>query len=298
MPGRRSAPARRRRASTPRRPCRRTRRRSPRTVVSSIRLSSISSREPCSSAICSACSQPPNRAARRRSSRARTPARSWRLDRDRRYGPRPRRPRSRRPTKVGGWSRAPRGREPAAPAQRDAATATPDDQAARQASVAAQPWLDESPPNSRRTSSRVRSGSPFGSPARVGDLEQLVELAISQVLLATTSLLPDVVHHPHLQVGHRHLGLPPGAPPGVVGGKHLLEVLGIERLAVLRDLASGPQPQLLQPVSRVVLSEQPDPQDQSHQPTQKHDRERVHQAAVYPAGSVPPSADCARTRPI
>ena len=41
------------------------------------------------------------------------------------------------------------------------------------------------------------------------------------------------------------------------------------------------QPELLEPGARVVLAEQPDPQDQRDQTTQEHHRERVHCVRVY-----------------
>ena len=144
-------------------------------------------------------------------------------------------------------------------------------------------------PNSRADVRAGALGKPARPPARVGRLEQLVELAISQVLLAATLAAPDIVHHPHLEVGTVISGSPRARRRALCAAEHLLEVLGIERLASLRDLAGDPQPELLQPGSRVVLAEQPDPQDQRGQPAQQHDRKRVHRRAVYPRIPIAPN---------
>jgi adenylylsulfate kinase len=119
-------------------------------------------------------------------------------------------------------------------------------------------------------------GKPPLAPLRVGRLQQLVELPIGQVLLAAPVVLVDVARHAKLVLGDGDFWLASGAPPRVVRGDHLVEVLGFHRLAGLSDLARGPQAELFESGSWVVAAEQPYPQDNGDQTAQKHERKRIH----------------------
>jgi len=116
--------------------------------------------------------------------------------------------------------------------------------------------------------------------AQAATAEQLVELAIGEILLAAPALVVQVVHHAQLEIVDGEITLAARAPSRVVRLEHLVEVLGFQRLPGLGDLARASQPQLLHTRARVVPAEQPDPEDQRNQAAQQHERERVHRRAV------------------
>ena len=81
-----------------------------------------------------------------------------------------------------------------------------------------------------------------------------------------------------LEVADADLGLAARAPPGVVRGEHLLEVLGLERLARLGDLAGRPAAQPAPARARVEPADQPHRHDDDGDAAEDHDRERVHRS--------------------
>ena len=66
------------------------------------------------------------------------------------------------------------------------------------------------------------------------------------------------------------------APARVVRREHLLQVLRVERLPRLDDLARRLQPQLLESGAGVVLPEEPEEKDPGDQATEQHECERIH----------------------
>src|SRR5205085_11882019 len=140
--------------------------------------------------------------------------------------------------------------------------ATADDQASGQTRDAA-PASDVLPRVVSELPARLFCG-PLAQPTRAPPLgcgvQQLLQIAVGEVLLAPSLLLANVLSHPQLEIGLRHLGLATRAPALVVGGEHLLEILRLERLARFDDLSGGPQPDLLESGARIEPAEQPDRQ--------------------------------------
>jgi hypothetical protein len=58
--------------------------------------------------------------------------------------------------------------------------------------------------------------------------------------------------------------------------EHLGEVLGLEGLAILDDLTGRAQTERLLPACRRAGSQKPHPEHQRRQPSEDHDRERIH----------------------
>jgi|HubBroStandDraft_5_1064220.scaffolds.fasta_scaffold490583_2 hypothetical protein len=73
-----------------------------------------------------------------------------------------------------------------------------------------------------------------------------------------------------------HLGLTAPPPALIVGGEHLTEILGLERLTILGYLPGGPQAQLFGPGPGEVLAQQPHPEHESCNGAQQHDRKGIH----------------------
>jgi len=65
-----------------------------------------------------------------------------------------------------------------------------------------------------------------------------------------------------------------------VGREHLVQVLGLELLALLGDLPRRAKTELLQAGAREILAQQPDPQDQRRETAQQDDGKGVHRTAV------------------
>jgi hypothetical protein len=112
--------------------------------------------------------------------------------------------------------------------------------------------------------------------ARVGGLQQLVELAVGQEGLAPALLLVDVTHDLHFEVLDGHLALTATAAPRIVRLEHLLQVLGLERLSILDDLTGRAQPELFMAVSLGMYSQKPHPQHERQQGPEDDDRKGVH----------------------
>ena len=109
--------------------------------------------------------------------------------------------------------------------------------------------------------------------------------ALGEVCLASTVLVAHVVGHPQLQIGHRQLLLATRAAARVMRGEHLVEVCGLKRLARLNDLPRGPQPDLLEPRTRVEPPDQPHGEDEQCDAAEDDHGEGVHVGAVYPGAS-------------
>ena len=75
-------------------------------------------------------------------------------------------------------------------------------------------------------------------------------------------------------------GSPPCPAAGVGGLQQLVELLGLQCLSVLDDLTGRPQPELLVPIAGGVDAQQPHPHHERQQPSEDHDRERVHRGRV------------------
>ncbi len=91
-------------------------------------------------------------------------------------------------------------------------------------------------------------GQPPCPSACVGHLQQLVELAVGEILLPARrcSLRSSITRSSRSWTVTSHFAA--GPPPSVVGGEHLLEVFGLERLAVLGDLARARSPSCSSPL--------------------------------------------------
>src|SRR5690348_4026156 len=122
----------------------------------------------------------------------------------------------------------------------------------------------------------------LGAPAGVGRLEQLLEVALGEICLVAAALLADVVHDLHLDLVETFLTLPSGTPAGVASGHHLLDVLGLERLAPFQQLPLALPSELFEPRAGRLASDEDQHQHQSHEEPGDRHCERVHAGECTP----------------
>lgn len=95
-------------------------------------------------------------------------------------------------------------------------------------------------------------------------------------ILVPARLLGQLAQDPRLELVGADLGLPAGAAALVMRGQHLVEILSVERLAPLVQLAGGLEPELLEPRAGVIPPDYPEHEYERGQPTYHDNSERVH----------------------
>src|SRR5437763_5440152 len=90
-----------------------------------------------------------------------------------------------------------------------------------------------------------------GTTPCVGQLEQLLDVAVSQIAFAARQLRRAVAGDAHLHLSRADLRFATSPPARVARGDHLIEVLGLKLLPRLGDLTGRAQADLLKAVARV-----------------------------------------------